>query len=85
MELEVATRSTTVSAFMNITPRTPTSKATFMNAERAMSREDTRQQVLLNALQELWAFERKYKAYKEFNDLFEAIGRISDEIQKAES
>lgn len=68
-----------ISAFVNIAPKAPTVNATYYNVERAMSDADTRKQVLRNALFELQAFERKYKNFTEFAELFEVIKRVTNE------
>lgn len=69
-------QETKISAFVNIAPKAPTVNATYYNVSRAMSDEDTRKQVLRNALFELMAFERKYKNFTEFAEVFEAIGKV---------
>lgn len=47
----------------------------FISMPEAMSRADTREQVLAAALAELEAFKRKYRALKELAEVFEAIER----------
>lgn len=69
----------TVSAFLNVSPKTPTAPAVYYNAHRAMSDEDTRRQVLRNAMFELKAFERKYHDLEEFAELFEVIKKVTNE------
>ena len=69
----------TVSAFLNVSPKTPTAPAVYYNAHRAMSEEDTRRQVLRNAMFELRAFERKYHDLEEFAELFEVIKKVTNE------
>lgn len=69
----------TVSAFLNVSPKTPTAPAVYYNAHRAMSDEDTRRQVLRNAMFELRAFERKYHDLEEFAELFEVIKKVTNE------
>lgn len=68
-----------INAFVNIAPKAPTVSATYYNVSRAMSDEETRKQVLRNALFELQAFERKYKNFTEFAELFEVIERVANE------
>ena len=72
-------KETKISAFVNISPKAPTVHATYYNVNRAMSDADTRKQVLRNALFELQAFERKYKNFTEFAELFEVIERVTNE------
>lgn len=68
-----------ISAFVNIAPKAPAVGATYYNVSRAMSDADTRKQVLKNALSELQAFERKYRNFTEFAELFEVIKRVTNE------
>lgn len=72
-------QETKISAFVNVAPKAPTVHATYYNVNRAMSDEDTRKQVLRNALFELRAFECKYKNFTEFAELFEVIERVTNE------
>lgn len=78
-EIEVNDEPIKISAFVNIAPKAPTAGATYYNVKRAMSDTDTRKQVLRNALFELQAFERKYKNFTEFAELFEVIERVTNE------
>lgn len=68
-----------ISAFVNIAPKAPAVGATYYNVSRAMSDADTRRQVLKNALSELQAFERKYRNFTEFAELFDVIERVTNE------
>lgn len=78
-EIEVNDEPIKISAFVNIAPKAPTVEATYYNVNRAMSDTDTRKQVLKNAMFELQAFERKYKNFAEFAELFEVIERVRNE------
>lgn len=52
----------------------------FVNVITATENEESRKQVLLNALDELHRFQKKYEQYCEFASLFADIRRIESEI-----
>ena len=73
--------ATPITAYVNVSPKTVKGAAEFRNITAAMENEDTRRQVLMNALQELRAFEKKYQMYKEFAKVFAAIEEAEEEIR----
>ena len=62
-----------VKAFVNLVATTPT----YTSIQTAVSRADTKELLLQNALRELVAFQKKYKNLTEFADLFEEIEKLT--------
>lgn len=78
MDVEFTTAEYKTSAYMNVAPKMPNNSSMFMSAERAMASEETREQVIKNAISELKAFERKYANYTEFAEVFTAIHKLDE-------
>ena len=68
-------------AFVNVSKESGvTAKGKFINVSSAMENEDTRDIVIKRALNELRAFQNKYKSLVEFAGLFEEIDNLLDKI-----
>lgn len=65
-----------VRAFVSVTANEETTERTYINVERALSTNGTREEVLAIALAELKAFERKYSNLEEFANVLEAIREV---------
>lgn len=64
----------TVRAFMSVSPDR-VDRGIFLNAESALKNAEHRKNVLLHAKCELTAFKKKYEAYNELAEVFDAIER----------
>lgn len=64
----------TVRAFMSVSPER-NDRGIYLNAEDAMKDKEHRKNVMLHAKAELMAFRKKYEAYMELAEVFDAIER----------
>jgi hypothetical protein len=60
-----------------------TESGRFINVQSAMENEETRKIVLSAALAEMKRFSNKYAKYRELSEVFEAIDKVSKELQEA--
>ena len=60
-----------------------TESGRFINVQSAMENEETRKIVLSAALAEMKRFSDKYAKYRELSEVFEAIDKVSKELQEA--
>lgn len=67
-------------AFPNVLPKRTAETAHFVPIETVLKNDDMRRQVLLNALGELKAFEKKYASFAEMFGVFDAIHKFAEEI-----
>ncbi len=73
--IEVTTLGTSepIRAFVSVSTNAEPAARTYIGIERAMTDEETRDEVLINALAELKAFERKYAGFQELAGVIDAI------------
>ena len=62
-----------VKAFVNLVATSPT----YTSIQTAVSRADTKELLLQNALRELISFQKKYRSLTEFADLFKEIEKLT--------
>ena len=67
-----------VRAFVNVKPRNE--KGEFVSIQTAMIKDEYRDQVLRNALNELQNFKRKYQSYTELRAVFKAIDEVANTL-----
>ena len=73
---EATATVTSQAAFVNVVGKAPTKSGLFTPIEVALSDENMRNTLLLNALNELKAFRRKYSQLSELADVFFEIKKI---------
>lgn len=77
IEIVATGTSEPVRAFVSVTANVETTERTYINVERALSTNGTREEVLAIALAELRAFERKYANLEELASVLAAIREVA--------
>ena len=77
---EVNATVTPQAAFVNVISKAPRKAGAFVPIEIAMSDEAMRSTILLNALNELKSFRRKYSQLSELADIFFEIKKIEQKV-----
>lgn len=77
IEIVSAGISEPVRAFVSVTANQEKTERTYINVERALSTNGTREEVLAIALAELKAFERKYSNLEELANVIAAIREVA--------
>lgn len=77
IEIVATSTSEPVRAFVSVTANVETTERTYINVERALSTNGTREEVLAIALAELKAFERKYSNLEELASVLAAIREVA--------
>lgn len=77
IEVVSAGISEPVRAFVSVTANEEKTERTYINVERALSTNGTREEVLSIALAELKAFERKYSNLEELTNVIAAIREVA--------
>ena len=68
--------------FLNVQPVTPKKQGEFVAFDVAFNNDDYHKQILHNALNELRAFQRKYRTYRELSIVFDAIDAVAIELHQ---
>ena len=77
IEIVATGTSEPVRAFVSVTAHEESTERTYINVERALSTNGTREEVLAIALAELKAFERKYANLEELAGVLAAIREVA--------
>ena len=68
-------------AFINVEVKATAKTAVYKNIECAFNNEEQKRNILLNALNELRSFERKYSSLKELSEVFSAIDSFGESLE----